>query len=326
MNFKIFSSIKIATTLFSTLVIILIFTLFCACKQPHVKVQKEELTRYDSIPAYHLQYDLGTPDATFKLPNRLVEISGLSINETGTTLLAVQDEKGIIFKIDSQSGKVLDEIPFWKDGDYEGIEMVGDKIYVVKSTGTIYEIKGVGTEEIKMEKFNTSLCKANDVEGLGYDAFSNSLLLTCKGSAAIEGSNRELVKAIYAFSLDSMHLEEKPKILIRLKDVQDFLKSSPLIRNLEKLTEYFQPGETSFTFNPSAIATHPLTKETYLLSATKKLLAILSPEGRILHIEKLNKKLHPQPEGICFAPDGTLFISNEGRKDKKARIHRYLVK
>ena len=326
MNFKIFSSTKIATTIFPSLVTILIFTFFCACKQPHVKVQTEELTRYDSIPAYHLQYDFGTPDATFKLPKKLIEISGLSINETGTTLLAVQDEKGIIFRIDSQSGKILDEIPFWKDGDYEGIEMVGDKIYVVKSTGTIYEIKGVGTEEVKMGKFKTPLCKANDVEGLGYDAFSNSLLLTCKGSAAIEGNNGELAKAIYSFSLDSMLLEEKPKILIHLADVQDYLKTNPLIRNLEKLTEYFQPGETSFTFNPSAIAIHPMTKETYLLSATKKLLVILSSEGRILHIEKLNKKLHPQPEGICFASDGTLFISNEGRKDKKGQIHRFLVK
>jgi uncharacterized protein YjiK len=32
----------------------------------------------------------------------------------------------------------------------------------------------------------------------------------------------------------------------------------------------------------------------------------------MLAMVKLRSKVHAQPEGICFSPDGTLYISNEG--------------
>ena len=40
-----------------------------------------------------------------------------------------------------ETGKIEDELKFHKSGDYEGIEMIGDDIYVTKNNGTIYEIK-----------------------------------------------------------------------------------------------------------------------------------------------------------------------------------------
>jgi uncharacterized protein YjiK len=36
-------------------------------------------------------------------------------------------------------------------------------------------------------------------------------------------------------------------------------------------------------------------------------------------VQKLDKELLPQPEGICFSPDGIMFISSEG-KGGKGRI------
>ena len=35
--------------------------------------------------------------------------------------------------------------------------------------------------------------------------------------------------------------------------------------------------------------------------------------GKLLKLHKLYEESFPQPEGITFAPDGTLYISNEGK-------------
>ena len=49
---------------------------------------------------------------------------------------------------------------------------------------------------------------------------------------------------------------------------------------------------------------------------------VISQEGQLLHIEKLRKEVHAQPEGLCFDQDGTLYIANEG-KGAKGRILRF---
>lgn len=270
---------------------------------------------------FHFPYDLNKPDDTFKLPNELDEISGLGISPAGDRLAAVQDEDGKLFFIDPLSGEVTAEIDFWKDGDYEGIEMVGDEVYVVKSTGTVYRVKDPGEEGQEVEKYNYFLDDKNDVEGLAYDPAGHRLLLACKAEAGA-GEEYELKKAIYAFDLNTFTLQEKPVYLISLADVQDYLDTAPAIRKLEKLMDFFQPGESEFSFSPSGIAIHPVTGHIYIPSSVGKLLLILSPDGRVLHIEKLSKEVHAQPEGICFAADGALFISNEG-KNGKAKIHRF---
>ncbi|MBK7408618.1 MAG: SdiA-regulated domain-containing protein [Saprospirales bacterium] len=76
-------------------------------------------------------------------------------------------------------------------------------------------------------------------------------------------------------------------------------------------------------FAPSALAIHPLTGHLYLLSSVGKLLVVLDREtGAIIYVQKLKKSVHPQPEGICFDPDGTMYISNEG-KDGNGLIHKF---
>ncbi len=279
----------------------------------------------DSFKLYSFAYELNNPAASFSLPEELKEISGLSMDTSEDFVFCVQDEEGVVYKLDLSDGSIADKFPFWKAGDYEGIELAGNELYVVKNTGTIYQIHHLGKTDQQVEKYNTELKQDNDVEGLAFDAGGNRLLLACKGSPHITADTVSLEKAIYEFSLDSFKLNTTPVILIRFEEVQKFVKTTPELRSFEKLTEYFQPGETEFTFNPSAISVHPLTGEIYLLSATKKLMAVLSPEGEILYMEKMDKNIHSQPEGICFASDGTLYISNEG-KDGKARLYRFTIK
>lgn len=310
------------TFTWSIVLFVLFFQSSCQAGVPHIEREcMVEVYIDTTTQPFRLTYDLKTPDRTLELPKKLDEISGLGINTAGTELVAVQDEDGKIFWIDIQKGKVSRELSFWKDGDYEGIESVGDKVYVIKSSGTIYEVKVGDDGEANTEKYNDFLNDSNDVEGLGYDPIKHQLLLACKASAGAD-ENLDLTKAIYAFDLEQKKLLKDPRFCIRLEQVNEYLDTDPMIRKLEKLNEFFAPGESEFGFSPSALAVSPTTGHLYILSSVGKILMIIDQNGRILHIEKLKKSIHPQPEGICFDQKGNLFISNEG-KNGKGTIHQF---
>jgi uncharacterized protein YjiK len=78
-------------------------------------------------------------------------------------------------------------------------------------------------------------------------------------------------------------------------------------------------------FAPSGIAQHPQTKQWYILSSPKRLLLVIDEQSNLVYLEQLSEKLARQPEGICFAPDGTLYISSEG-KGAKGRLLIYSPK
>lgn len=297
---------KCMTPIFCLLVVSMIF-----CNAP-----AEEDQGAGSITlaeGYQFAYRLDDPDQTFKMPKKLEEISGLGISEDGQALVAVQDEDGKLFFLNRYNGEVFVEIEFWKDGDYEGVEMVGSTAYVVKSSGTIYEVTNPGTPGQEVEKYNFFLDEDNDVEGLAYDRAHNRLLLACKAKAGHE-KNYKHRKGIYGFDLATKTLGEEPVYFIRLDSINSYLEKDPGIRKLEKLVEFFDPDE-DFDFSPSAIAIHPRTGNIYVASSVGKMLLVLSPAGQIMHIEKLSKKVHPQPEGLCFDNEGNLYVSNEGKGD-----------
>ncbi len=270
--------------------------------------------------SYRFLYDLRTPAETFKMPLILEEISGLAITQDEQHLVAIQDENGLVFYIDRQSGEIAKQFEFWKDGDYEGVEMVGDTVYVARSNGTLYEIVRGGEPDQSVERYKLAIDRENDVEGLAYDRANRRLLLACKGAAG-EGEAYQGMKGVYAFDLDSKTLSEAPVILISLDAVNQYLTDSPEIRKLDKLVEFFD-AEDEIGFSPSAIAIHPLTGNIYITSSVGKMLIVLNDQGKILHIEKLSKKMHPQPEGLCFDQQGNLYISNEGRGEQGI-IHRF---
>lgn len=273
---------------------------------------------------HSIPYKLDEPAETYEMPSILEEISGLTISTDEQFLYAVQDEKGIIFKLSKSSGEVLEKIKFHKDGDYEGIEVVRDKIYVVKSTGTIYEVTNPGAVNQQMKKFNDFLERENDVEGLAYDAKNNRLLLACKGMPAT-GESFDIIrykKVIYAFDLNTKTFLPDPVYTIQLEEIRKYLDSHTSLKEYEKLVEFFSSGKDNLSFNPSAIAIHPKSGAIYVSSSIGKVLIVLSDTGKVLHIEKLRKKVHAQPEGLAFDKEGTLYISNEG-KGGKAKIHKF---
>ena len=269
-----------------------------------------------------LPYQSNVPDKTLDMPKELEEISGLSLSDDGKYLLAVQDEKGIVFYLDKNTGAVVREVKFWEDGDFEGIEAVGKDVYVVKSSGTIYQVSNEGKD---IQKYKLGLSSENDVEGLAYDAKNNRLLLACKAQAG-KGAEYHQKRGIYAFDLDKKTLSTEPVLMIDGKEVQEYLQKMDPSDDLTKLLEAFSSDKEDLSFAPSAIAIHPKTGDWYILSSASKMILVLNPEGKIQYIEKLKKKIHAQPEGICFDTDGTMYISNEGRGGEPGKVYVFKVK
>ena len=276
---------------------------------------EEEPITYGSKAAavFKLPYELENADLELKLSNKLAEISGLSLSADEKYLLAVNDEQGKVFFLDKTTGEILEDEKFAKSGDYEGIEQVNDIIYVVNSSGSIFKVQHLGKDNEAVDKFNTPLNSDNDVEGLGYWPAQNALLLACKNKP---GKKSEYAgkRAIYTFDLAQEELSDQPIFLIDLEAIKAGTKKQNWL--LEELQS---------TFAPSAIAVHPKSGDLYVLSSVGKLLIVLNDKGKIKHIEQLKKSEYKQPEGLCFAQDGTMFMSSEG-KGGRGRIYRFDVK
>ncbi len=300
-----------------------LIVLFSACNPPEKKPKKMVL--YQATD-YVFPYDLQKPEHIWKPSKKLHEISGLSYL-LPYKIISIQDEKGYLYFLDAKTGKTIEKIKFGKDGDYEGVELVHQDAWVVKSNGDLYQVKNyMEPSKRKTIKHKTPLSKKNDVEGLAFDAIDSTLLIACKGYPFLDKrKNAKYFKAVYKFDLNTQKLIEKPYLLLALDSLKKFKNFSKSDELGIKLVSTINESEGDPTLQPSGIAIHPKTKNIYLLSSVGKTLLVIDHEGEIKAMIKLERKLHPQPEGICFAPDGTLYISNEGKK-RKARVLSYSEK
>ncbi len=237
-----------------------------------------------------IPYQLDEPDLIIKLSSELKEISGLTIIDENK-LACIQDEEGIVYYLNPQSGKIEAQKRFAGNHDFEGIEYVNNTTYILRSDGVVYEYLGQGEPTV----YKSKLSHKYDFEGLGYDAKNNCLLLAAKANP-----NGKEDRLVFAFDLNQKKFLDKEIFKVDIDDIGKGIKK----------------------FAPSAIAIHPITKNRYILASSGKLLVTLDTEGKVIAHKKLNKKLFKQPEGIAFMPDGTLYISNEGRSGK-ANILRF---
>ena len=261
-------------------------------------------------------YELSSPDHRYSMPASLEEISGISWTGKGT-LACIQDEDGIVYCYSLEDEKVISEVKFGKDGDYEDIAIVKNTAYVLKSNGHIFRIKNFKKDEIKVKRYKTLLSQKNDAEGMVYNSSQHRLLIACKGSPSLEkGNPYKGYRAVYAFDLETKQLLEEPVYLIDLRKVDGYRDQGNFTQFSSKLAKILGITDPYGNFSPSGLAIHPLTDEFYVLSSVGKLLIVMDREGFILVVQALDPNLFRQPEGICFSPDGDLYISNEGRGGK----------
>lgn len=269
---------------------------------------------------FNKNYNFGSASQTIALPLSLVEISGLSYYPPKNQLLAINDERGWVFFLNSKTGEIEDRITFSGNGDFEGVEWQNGKINVVKSNGDIYTYDVEKKEKGDIRK--TKLSSTNDIEGLTFYPEKNELLLACKGNPNIGDADKyKKSKNVFRYDFAKDKIEKKPFLSVEDKELEKWVKDHLNEDDFSK-SDFKKFKNRVKDFSPSGISISPMTKEVYLLSSQGKTLIIFDVEKKLKAIALLDAKIHRQPEGICFAPNGDLFISNEG-KGLGAKLMRY---
>lgn len=269
------------------------FFFIANCSETHKKAK-------NSYSNPSLNYSLERATQAHSLHHVLIEISALSFNEDGN-LYSLNDEQGIIYVLDKSSGSILDEIPFAGPGDYEGIEVVGDKVYAINSSGLIYQFD---KRSQQTEIIRTPLSHLNNVEGLGFYPDEQLLLIALKGSGSLR-TKYAAYKSIYSYNLESKTFNEEPFIKLNVDSLKNlYPEMSHRVKELA----------------PSGIAFNTYTEEFYVISSKGKLLLRLNKKKELIDIQFLDKNLYRQPEGICFDSDNKLYISNEGQHAKASLL------
>jgi uncharacterized protein YjiK len=175
-------------------------------------------------------------------------------------------------------------------GDFEDIQVVGDRVFLVTSGGEIVAGKeGANGAVVATASAAEGLKGACEVEGLAWDPSTRSFLLLCKDVLSRRWRHSVVVLAV---SSETWQLESKPRMVIPESD-------------LERVT-----GRKGF--HGSALVRHPRTGTFLLLAGPERAVAEVDSTGRVLGGGKLDAKHHRQPEGIAVGPDLTLLISDEG--------------
>ncbi|NJC24638.1 SdiA-regulated domain-containing protein [Neolewinella antarctica] len=268
--------------------------------------QSPDLEHYRVDNDYDFGYDFDNPNDVLYLDEDLDEISGLSPWFGNDEMLAVQDEDGQVFVLNSRTGKIIHRVRFDKDNDYEGIARKDSMVYVLEQDGDLHRfILDYNVDEVEAEKIETPFSYRNDTEGIAYDERTNSLLIVPKEQELNPGEN-DYRHGIYSFSLESMTMVEQPAYYI-----DEF-----------EIGQVIYGKRTRYEFKPSGVAVDPISGDIYVIASVGKIMIVIDRESEIKQIELLKESVFRQPEGIEFNLLGDLYISSEA-KGGKAVLARY---
>ncbi|MFN2456816.1 MAG: SdiA-regulated domain-containing protein [Chitinophagaceae bacterium] len=228
------------------------------------------------------------------LEKKLNEISGLYYLQNEDALIAIADDKKKVFRI-TTDGKASDYYdPDLASADYEDLVKVNNTVYVLVNTGTIVAITKTDTG-LATINYPFWSQKGNDFETIYYDSSAQGLIILCKSCAADKGNHE---RRSYKFNLSTRTFDTSAFYTISSRAVRDQLKD----------------GETEF--KPSGAAIHPLQKRLYVLASAGNMMIITDLRGKVQEVFRLNPALYPQAEGITFAANGDMYISNEAKLGK----------
>lgn len=247
-------------------------------------------------------YDFIKPDDKMELDVSLREISGMSYVPGKEIILAHNDEKGEMFTIDFKSkSNDYQKKKFAGKGDYEDIVQSDSITYILMSTGGILEVNTRDTSS-KAKEYILPIEGKNEFETLYRDS-EGSLILLCKQC----DHEKDKIRAAYKFDPRTHTFSSEPVYEIDITEIQQRL------------------NDDAAEFKPSAAAVHPSTGQLFVIASVGKLLAIFDKNGKLEELIRLDPSMYNQPEGMTFAPNGDLYISNEGGEGM-ARVYKFVYK
>lgn len=244
--------------------------------------QKDPKKQVQSPPGY----DLASPEKLV-LDEDLDEVSGIQYLEADSSIIAINDEEGKLYRLNRKGKKQGKAFKFAKKGDFEDITHDEHYWYAIKSNGEVTRIAGAFTDSSTTTVYPFTQ-QGWEFETIYHDAARKQILTLSKIPLQLDSGR------VPAFKLDTVTAAFVPAPY-----------SSPDTNAIRQLA-----NKKKVEFKPTAAAIHPFTGELFILSAKDKMLVIMK-DGKTTGAYKLDKEMFRQPEGICFMPDGTMMISNE---------------
>ncbi|GAA4317185.1 hypothetical protein GCM10023184_00730 [Flaviaesturariibacter amylovorans] len=260
-------------------------------------------------------YVLPRPEIHF-LEKKLSEISGINYIPSENSLIAITDDKRRVYRvhIDGHADDYF-EPEIGPAADYEDVVKVDSSVFVLVSNGALIEARrtdsGVATTTrflfppegvdpavtsgAAVDAAVEELSKDVDFETLYYDSSARGLILLTKNR---KDESKQAIRTAWRFDLAARRFDTVPFYTISFKEVNLRLKD----------------GRTEF--KPSAAAIHPIERRLYILSSAGMLLVVTDLRGTVEAVYRLNPSFYPQAEGIAFATNGDMYISNEAKLGK----------
>ncbi|MEP6684846.1 MAG: SdiA-regulated domain-containing protein [Parafilimonas sp.] len=240
-------------------------------------------------------YNLENP-VKVNLKSNLDEISGINYYAKDTSVFAISDASGELYKIFPDRNVMVQKWKFGKNQDYEDLQLHDSIFYILSSSGNIVRIKFITADSLQTFEYNFPEQKV-EFETLYFDSSLNQLILICKDCK--EDKKKEV--STFAFDIATQKYTNGPYKI-----------------DADKIAAMLH--EDKIKFKPSAAAINPLTHELYILSSVNKAIVVADKNGNVKNVYELNPSKYKQPEGIAFTPKGDLLISNESAKEGAANI------
>lgn len=255
-----------------------------------LKFRYNDISDSDRTAANKAGYNFNTPDEKMELGKHLHEISGMAYIPGRDVILGENDEKGDIFTVDfkNKNDNAAGKIRFGGKDDYEDIVYTPDAVYMLVSAGTVVQVD-TKDSSFRTQEFSMGIAK-NEFETMYMDADGKSLILLCKDC----NHEKDEVRNAYRFDLGSKTFSPEPVYTIQISDIRKIL------------------NDETAEFKPSAAGINPENGKLYIVASVGKLLVVADKNGKPEQAIRLDPVLYNQPEGMTFAPNGDLYISNEG--------------